>query len=107
ESAQCSAVTREVLERGAQTGGASALRPITIAGCPPEDDADRVVLEMLGRVLDLTGRTVQTGPAGMLSVETLATRPQLICLSSIEGGGRLRDLVERLSRARPDGPLLG
>jgi hypothetical protein len=106
EYAHVIAVTREVLERGAQTGGASALRPIAIAGCPLEDDADRVVLEMLGRVLEPTGRTVQTGPAGMLSVETLATRPQLICLSSIEGGGRLRDLVERLSSACPDVPIL-
>jgi predicted PurR-regulated permease PerM len=106
EYAHVIAVTREVLERGAQAGGASALRPIAIAGCPLEDDADRVVLEMLGRVLEPTGRTVQTGPAGMLSVETLATRPQLICLSSIEGGGRLRDLVERLSSACPDVPIL-
>jgi predicted PurR-regulated permease PerM len=106
EYAHVIAVTREVLERGVQAGRASALRPIAIAGCPLEDDADRVVLEMLGRVLEPTGRTVQTGPAGMLSVETLATRPQLICLSSIEGGGRLRDLVERLSSACPDVPIL-
>jgi predicted PurR-regulated permease PerM len=106
EYAHVIAVTRGVLERGAQAGGASALRPIAIAGCPLEDDADRVVLEMLGRVLEPTGRTVQTGPAGMLSVETLATRPQLICLSSMGGGGRVRDLVERLSSACPDVPIL-
>jgi len=96
----------KVLERGAQTDGVSAVRPIAIAGCPLEDDADRVVLEMLGRVLEPTGRTVQTGPTGMLSVETLATRPQLVCLSSMESGGRVQDFVQRLSSACPDVPIL-
>ena len=106
EYAHVIAVTRGVLERGAQTDGVSAVRPIAIAGCPLEDDADRVVLEMLGRVLEPTGRTVQTGPTGMLSVETLATRPQLVCLSSMESGGRVQDFVQRLSSACPDVPIL-
>jgi predicted PurR-regulated permease PerM len=106
EYAHVIAVTRDVLERGAQAAGVSALRPVVVAGCPLEDDADRVVLEMLGRLLEPTGRMVETRPAAMLGVETLATRPQLICLSSMEGGGRVRDLVERLSSACPDVPIL-
>jgi CheY-like chemotaxis protein len=106
EYAHVIAVTRQVLERGAQADSGSAMRPMTIAGCPLEDDADRVVLEMLDRVLEPTECTVQTGPTGMLSVETLATRPQLICLSSMEGGGRVRDFVQCLSRTYPDVPIL-
>jgi CheY-like chemotaxis protein len=95
-----------VLERGAAADSVPAVTPVAIAGCPLEDDADRVVLEMLSRVLEPTGRTVETGPTGMLNVETLATRPQLICLSSMEGNGRVRDFVQRLSSACPDVPIL-
>jgi len=106
EYAHVIAVTRRVLERGAPTDSVSAVTPVAIAGCPLEDDADRVVLEMLSRVLEPTGRTVETGPTGTLNVETLATRPQLICLSSMEGNGRVRDFVQRLSSACPDVPIL-
>src|SRR5262245_40932573 len=106
EYAHVIAVTRRVLERGAAADSVPAVTPVAIAGCPLEDDADRVVLEMLSRVLEPTGRTVETGPTGMLNVETLATRPQLICLSSMEGNGLVRDFVQRLSSACPDVPIL-
>jgi predicted PurR-regulated permease PerM/CheY-like chemotaxis protein len=106
EYAHVIAVTRQVLERGAQADRVSTVRPLVIAGCPLEDDADRVVLEMLDRVLEPAGCTVQTAPTGMLGVETLATRPQVICLSSMEGDGRVRDFVQRLSSACPDVPIL-
>jgi len=106
EYANVITVTRRVLERGAQADSVPPVTPVAIAGCPLEDDADRVVLEMLGRVLEPAGRMVETGPTGMLNVETLATRPQLICLSSMEGNGRVRDFVQRLSSACPDVPIL-
>ncbi len=107
EYAHVIAVTREVLERGAQAAVAPAPTPgAVVAGCPLQDEADRVVLEMLGRLLAPSGRTFQTRSAGVLGVETATTRPQLIVLSSMEGGGRVRDLVERLRGACPDVPIL-
>ena len=107
EYAHVIAVTREVLERDVQAAGAPApMSSAVITGCPLQDEADRVVLEMLGRLLESSGHTVQTKPAGVLGVETAATRPQLILLSSMEGSGRLRDLVKRLRGACPDVPIL-
>jgi predicted PurR-regulated permease PerM/CheY-like chemotaxis protein len=107
EYAHVLAVTRDVLERDVQAAGAPAPMPgAVVAGCPLQDEADRLVLEMLGRLLESSGRTFQTRPAGALGVETAATRPQLILLSSMEGGGRVRDLVKRLHSACPDVPIL-
>jgi predicted PurR-regulated permease PerM/CheY-like chemotaxis protein len=107
EYAHVIAVTRDVLERDVQAAGAPAPMPgAVVAGCPLQDEADRVVLEMLGRLLEPSGRTFQTRPAGALGVETATTRPQLILLSSMESGGRVRDLVKRLHGACPDVPIL-
>jgi len=106
EYAYVIAVTREVLDRDPRAVASSALRPVVVVGCPLQDEADRLVLEMLGRLLEPSGRTVQTGPAGVPVAQTLAMQPQLICLSSMEGGGRVQDLVERLRGACPDIPIL-
>ena len=106
EYAYVIAVTRDVLDRDARAVASSALRPVAVVGCPLHDEADCVVLEMLGRLLEPSGRTVQTGPAGVPVAQTLAMQPQLICLSSMEGGGRVRDLVKRLRDACPDIPIL-
>ena len=88
----------------AAAGAPAPMPRAVVAGCPLQDEADRVVLEMLGRLLESSGRTFQTRPAGVLGIETVATRPQLL-LSSMDGGGRVRDLVKRLRGACPDVPI--
>jgi predicted PurR-regulated permease PerM len=111
--------TRQVLERAAQPapeGTTGTISPgpgtpsVTIAGCPADDEADRIVLEMLARLLEPAGYAVQIPPAGGLVSEmmaaVLASRPSLICLGSLEGGGRARHLVKRLHGACPDTPIL-
>jgi hypothetical protein len=111
--------TRQVLERAAQpapegtTGtipSAFGTASVTIAGCPADDEADQIVLEMLARLLEPAEYAVQIAPAGGLVSEmmaaVLASRPSLICLGSLEGGGRARHLVKRLHDACPDTPIL-
>ena len=111
--------TRRVLERAAQpapdgtTGtipSAFGTASVTIAGCPADDEADRIVLEMLARLLEPAEYVVQIAPAGGLVSEmmaaVLASRPSLICLGSLEGGGRARHLVKRLHGACPETPIL-
>jgi len=111
--------TRQVVERAAQPapGGTTGTIPsgsgtasVTIAGCPADDEADRMVLEMMARLIEPTGYAIQIAPAGGLVSEMMAavqaSRPSLICLGSLEGGGRARHLVKRLHGACPDIPIL-
>jgi predicted PurR-regulated permease PerM len=112
-------VTREVLDRVARDGAEcapSAAPPpppnpgIIVAGCPIYDEADRVVLEMLGRLLEPTGHMLAVTPAKSLVSEMLAEiqaiQPSLICVGSLSGNGRVRHLVKRLRTAFPDTPIL-
>jgi predicted PurR-regulated permease PerM len=112
-------VTREVLDRVARAGeecapSDSAPSPpkprVIVAGCPIHDEADRVVLEMLGRLLEPTGPTLDVAPAKSLVSEMLAdiqaTRPSLICIGSLSSNGRARHLVKRLRTACPDTPIV-
>lgn len=112
-------VTREVLDRvardGAECAPSEAPPPspkpaIIVAGCPIHDEADRVVLEMLGRLLEPTGPTLSVAPAKSLISEMLAdiqaTQPSLICVGSLSGNGRVRHLVKRLRTACPDTPII-
>lgn len=121
-------VTREVLDRVARAGAECAPsqapseatppevappapRPgIFVAGCPVHDEADRVVLEMLGRLLEPTGPTLGVAPAKSLVSEMLAdiqaAQPSLICVGSLSSNGRVRHLVKRLRTACPDTPIL-
>jgi len=111
--------TRQVLEHAAAavpegptgtTAPESETRLVTIAGCPTDDEADRVVLEMLARLLEPEGCTVEIAPAGGLVSEMMATveasGPSLICLGALEGSGRARHFVKRLRVAFPDFPIL-
>jgi hypothetical protein len=81
-----------------------------IVGCPARDEADRVVLEMLGRLLEPAGLTFRVAPAGGLVSEMLAriraARPSLVCLGSLEGNGRARHLAKRLRTACPGTPIV-
>jgi predicted PurR-regulated permease PerM len=115
EYARVIRVTRDVLDRAAAPDGAPpepapSTPPSVVAGCPAHDEADRVVLEMLGRLLEPTKHTVAVGPAGGLVSEMLDTvqeaAPSLICLSSLSGSGRVRHLIKRLRAACPETPIL-
>jgi predicted PurR-regulated permease PerM len=111
-------VTREVLDRVARAAPECAppavpppSRPaVVVAGYPAHDEADRVVIEMLGRLLEPTGHTIRVAPAGSLVSEMLgdvqATQPSLICLGSLSGHGRVRHLAKRLRAACPETPIL-
>lgn len=112
EYAHVIATTRGVLDRDAQVAS-TAPRPepvASLAGCPLGDEADRLMLDMLGRLLERSGYTLHTVTADGLAVpmpETIETaRPRLICLSTVDGGGRVPELVKRLRAARPDIPIL-
>jgi len=75
------------------------------------DRIDRTArIEMMARLLEPEGCTVEIAPAGGLVSEMMATveasRPSLICLGALEGIGRARHLVKRLRVAFPDFPIL-
>jgi predicted PurR-regulated permease PerM/CheY-like chemotaxis protein len=111
--------TREVLDRvgrGAAESAPAASAParaesaIVVAGCPARDEADRVVLEVLGRLLESSGLAIRVAPAGGLVSEMLAriqaARPSLVFLGSLEGNGRARHLAKRLRAACPEAPIV-
>jgi hypothetical protein len=87
-----------------------AATSIVVVGCPARDEADRVVLEMLGRLLEPAGLALRVAPAGGLVSEMLAriraARPSLVCLGSLEGNGRARHLAKRLRTACPGTPIV-
>ena len=90
--------------------GAEALERVVVAGCPVRDEADRVVLETLNRLLAPDGYSVQIAPAGALIAETIATvvatNPAAIFVSSVGESGRARHLVKRLRSACPEIPII-
>jgi predicted PurR-regulated permease PerM len=111
--------TREVLDRvglgapdtePAVPAATPAATSIVVVGCPARDEADRVVLEMLGRLLEPAGLALRVAPAGGLVSEMLAriraARPSLVCLGSLEGNGRARHLAKRLRTACPGTPIV-
>jgi predicted PurR-regulated permease PerM len=110
--------TRAVLDRASATTPAEAAEPaalapperMIIAGCPVRDEADRVVLAILSRLLEHDGFAVQNAPAGALVAETiaavLAMSPASIVVSSVAESGRARHLVKRLRAACPDIPIV-
>ena len=111
--------TRQVLGRAAHvapettpptTSLGSGSRAVIVAGCPAHDEADRVGLEMLARLLEPAGYTVRIAPAGSLVSEMMAAvqaaRPGLICLGSLGESSHVRHLVKRLRNACPEIPLV-
>ena len=112
EYAHVIATTRGVLDRDAQVAS-TAPRPEPVAslvGCPLGGEADRVVLEILARLLEPLGYTLHTMTADGLAVEmpesVETVRPRLICLSTVDGGGCAAEVVTRLRGAHPTIPIL-
>jgi hypothetical protein len=79
---------------------------VLVAGCPVRDEADRVVLATLSRVLETDGYAIQVAPAGALVAETIAAvvemNPASIIVSSVADSGRARHFVKRLRTACPE-----
>jgi predicted PurR-regulated permease PerM len=79
---------------------------VRIAGCPVRDEADRVVLATLSRLLEADGYAMQIASAGALVSETIAAvtamSPASIFVSSLEESGRARHLVKRLRAVCPE-----
>src|SRR6266852_2208445 len=110
--------TRQVLGRAAQHIAPETTPPTTpsgsaaviVAGCPAHDEADRVGLEMLARLLEPAGYTVRIAPAGGLVSEMMAAvqaaGPGLICLGSLGESSNVRHLVKRLRSACPKIPIV-
>jgi hypothetical protein len=86
------------------------LERVLIAGCPVRDEADRLVLTTLNRLLERDGYSVRIAPAGALVAETIATvvamNPAAIFVSSLDESGRARHLVKRLRATCPDATIL-
>lgn len=110
--------TRQVLGRAAHHIAPETTPPTTpsgsaaviVAGCPAHDEADRVGLEMLARLLEPAGYTVRIAPAGGLVSEMMAAvqaaGPGLICLGSLGESSNVRHLVKRLRSACPKIPIV-
>jgi predicted PurR-regulated permease PerM len=85
---------------------------LVIAGCPVGDEADRIALTMLDRLLPPDALRMSIAPAGGLVSETVAfvqeLSPALICVGSlgVSRFGRVRHLVKRLRAAAPEVPIL-
>jgi predicted PurR-regulated permease PerM/methylmalonyl-CoA mutase cobalamin-binding subunit len=106
--------TRAVLDRAItaeptetpEAPGTEARERVVVAGCPVRDEADRVVLTSLNRILEDDGYAVQIAPAGALVAETIsavvAMNPAAIVVSSVEESGRARHFVKRLRAACPE-----
>jgi predicted PurR-regulated permease PerM len=88
-------------------GGEDATR-VRLLGCPARDKADEVALEMLRCLVDPARFEVDIASADVLTSEVLAmaeaTRPSVICLSSLPPGGlaQARYLCKRLRARHPD-----
>jgi predicted PurR-regulated permease PerM len=110
--------TRAVLDRAITDGPPPVQETLTreaperviVAGCPVRDEADRVVLTTLNRVLEADGYAVRIAPAGALISETIAAvvamNPASIFVSSLEESGRARHLVKRLRAVCPETTII-
>jgi len=83
---------------------------VIVAGCPVRDEADRVVLATLSRLLEPDGHALRIAPAATLVAETiaavLAMSPAGIFVSAVDDIGRARHLVKRLRAACPETPIV-
>jgi predicted PurR-regulated permease PerM len=110
--------TRAVLDRAITDGPPpvpetltqEAPERVTVAGCPVRDEADRVVLTTLNRLLTADGYAMQIVPAGALISETIAAvvamDPASIFVSSLEESGRARHFVKRLRAVCPETTII-
>jgi predicted PurR-regulated permease PerM len=110
--------TREILELLAHDAPASAERDpgdhldtdtrVGIVGCPAQDEADVLALEMVRHLLDPARHRMDVSRTGMLVAEVLAWvdlhRPALVCIGTVAPGGlsQARHLCKRLRSQRPE-----
>lgn len=82
--------------------------PVRIVGCPAQDEADLLGLEMMVHLLDPARYRMEMGRTGMLVAEVLAWvdlhRPALVCIGSVAPGGlsQARHLCKRLRSQCPE-----
>jgi predicted PurR-regulated permease PerM len=113
--------TREIVEdlgerRAAaleQENTKSAAPPkVRILGCPGHDEGDRLALEMLWQLLDLSQWEVAVLSPEMLSAELVALAgakaPAVICIAALPPGGlaRTRYLCKRLRGRLPEAKIV-
>ena len=110
--------TREILDVLAHDAPAPAERdpgdhpdtdtPVRIVGCPAQDEADVLGLEMVRHLLDPARHRMEVNRTGMLVVEVLAWvdlhRPALVCIGAVAPGGlsQARHLCKRLRSQCPE-----
>jgi predicted PurR-regulated permease PerM len=110
--------TREILDVLAHDAPAPAGRdsgdhpgtdtPVSIIGCPAQDEADALGLEMVRHLLDPTRYRMEVSRTGMPVVEVLAWvdlhRPALVCIGAVGPGGlsQARHLCKRLRSQCPE-----
>ena len=110
--------TREILDVLAHDARASAERdpgdplgsdtPVRIVGCPAQDEADVLGLEMLRHLLDPARYRMEVSRTGTPVVELLAWvdlhRPALVCIGAVGPGGlsQARHLCKRLRSQCPE-----
>jgi predicted PurR-regulated permease PerM len=85
---------------------------VRVLGCPGEDEADRIALEMLRRLLDPAKWEMEICGVDLLSSEVadlaVTKNPSVICIASIPPGGlaHCRYLCKRLRNRTPTGRIV-
>ena len=110
--------SRSVLDRTIATGSSQGLEEtgsgagdrVVVAGCAARDEADRLVLAIMSRLVASDGYALQIAPVGALVAETIVAvtemSPVAIVVSALEESGRARHLVKRLRAAFPEALIL-
>jgi len=110
--------TREILDVLANDAPAPAEKdrgdrpetdtPVRILGCPAQDEADVLGLEMVRHLLDPSRHRMEVNRTGMPVVDVLAWvdlhRPALVCIGAVAPGGlsQARHLCKRLRTHCPE-----
>lgn len=87
-------------------------RPVTILGCPAQDEAEEITLRMLDQVLAGDGIAVEVESTRALPTEVETRirqeRPALVFIAMLPPGGvdQVRYLCRRLRRRFPDLPIV-
>ena len=82
--------------------------PVRIAGCPAQDEADVLGLEMVRHLLDPAGHRMEVNRTGIPVVDVLAWvdlhRPALVCIGAVAPGSlsQARHLCKRLRSQSPE-----
>jgi methylmalonyl-CoA mutase cobalamin-binding subunit len=91
---------------------APAPRKVRVLGCPGQDEADRLALEMLRQLLDPARWEVEVLSLEMLSAELVALagekEPAVVCIGALPPGGlaHTRYLCKRLRARLPEARIV-